>query len=163
MNGYIFNKNTFLSFISASLALTVPSVLGALVGIKEAALGFGTGILLFLFCMGYKEEFNTNFSKKFFLTKVGYIVSGIAIGLILLGAIFNMAYIDEGGWIDFTDFIFVLIGYPLLKFLRFNFDNAIISSRLILYAIVFFNLLIITYLSYIIAFVLQKILTRWYD
>ena len=143
MKNYFFNKNVYVALLSCSISLTALSLLGGISGIKEVALGMLFGIIMFALSIGNRDKFRNDPSGKLFFTKAGYAFAGISVGLIILATTFNIVY--EGGWFDFTDFLFVLLGQPLLMLLNFDFNNDRISSRIVLWVLVIVNLSIIIY------------------
>ena len=157
MSKYSSYNNLYISAIAASLTLLILSTIAVVWNIKELTYGIIIGAVLSIFVFRKKEMFNKKggFMVRLFLTKIGYAVGGVAVGLVILATVFNVFY--EGGWFNFTDFFFWIIANPLALLIRFNFNNDNILSRPFLYLIVFINLAIITYLFDLLAYFCIKL------
>jgi len=140
----------------APFVVLIFSVLLVIFDMEIMLVGIPVGIIMFSIPLNHKNLFHNNgFGGKFFFTRAGYALLGISFGLIILGTTFNMAY--EGGFFDFTDFIFCFIGQPLVSLIKFDFDNENLMSRLMLYGLVVVNLATITWIIDLVIFFLIKI------
>jgi hypothetical protein len=93
--------------------------------------------------------------KVLFFSKLGYVILGISLGFILISTIFNLAY--DPGWFDFRDIGFMFLSYPLVSFLHFQVDSDNVVKRLLLYCIVFVNLIALIFIADIFGMMCIKV------
>lgn len=159
MQKFLDYKDVWFTFLSGWLTLAILSILGCIFDmVKE----FRLGVVLSVFSLPFlikaypyyrKQVIETG--RQFFFSKVGYIILGISLGLVLIATIFNLAY--ESGWFNFTDLGFLFLSYPLALLVNFPIENEAILSRLTLYFIVFINLSLVISVSDALGFLCIKL------
>lgn len=155
----LLHKNIFWMIFGAWLVFFVIAVLGLIFSndrvdgelfsyIAGAVIGFLALKKLRVF---YKVDYG---GRAIFFTKMGYLIMGLGIGVVLITIVFNIFYV--GGWFDFTDAGFELISLPLRDFLGFKPDNNVLSARLILYGICAVNIVLVSYTVDISSLIVKK-------
>lgn len=134
---------TFLSFWITLLTLSIVASLGSSGASTEWGVVLAFILIPILPRLSVYFKKNNNLGKKFFFSKLGYVVFGIALALVVISTIFNLSY--QGGWFDFTDIGFALLAYPLILFTHLTYNDGGLSERLILYSVVFFNLALLIF------------------
>ncbi len=159
MRKYFLYKDVFFTIVSAWITLVLFLFL---VSIGDMSQVLGGGVVLAFISIPFFQQVYSFYrknpkaeGKRLFFSKIGYIVLGVSLGLVIVSTIFNLFY--EPGWFNFTDFGFLLISYPLILVTHFQYDSYDVSKRLILYLIVFSNLLVVIFVSDILGALCVKI------
>ena len=162
IKSFFLHKYIWLTFLSCWITLVLLSTIGSLLYMPEE---LGWGMILSLICLPllikvykYYSRRTADKGRRFLFSKLGYIVFGIVLGLVILFVIYNFSY--QPGWFDFTDLGFVLLSYPLILFTHFEPDSSNNIKRLVLYGIVFVNLVGVTVISDFVGLLLETVFKK---
>lgn len=161
MKTYFQYREIAYTISTAWLMVLLISILGTIADMSELVVGVILSGGLTPWVIKKRRELlgrDSTVGKRIFLSSTGYILLGAILGLVILSAIFNIAY--DGDLFDFTDFGFALLSLPLSFLLDLKIDNDEISKRVILYFIVAINLTALLYMCDFITFIFTKVLKK---
>ena len=154
------NQKFYITLISSWVTLFIFSLVLAVV---DEGHKFGIIVVLLLISIPKLKQIIGKLKtreiqkSKILNTKLGYVVLGISASLFITASLFNFFYSYEG-WFDFRDIGFFFFSFPLSAFMHFEVNRDVMTSRLILYFITLINLVLVTIITDLFGFFINKII-----